>query len=145
MIEQFIGYSFLPHLFSGSFLKNFRFYFFFKIHIFSFLIHLLINKQLWLKSNEIYNRIKTSFIQSKLVTHVRRITWNFVRPREIILVHWHWVETLEWTCTINRHIRYWWTDLRSKFPTKKKRFILFSEMFVLVSRFICSWLYWNLV
>jgi hypothetical protein len=41
---------------------------------FSFILHLLINKKLWLKSTDIYNRIKTSFIQSKLITHLRDIT-----------------------------------------------------------------------
>ena len=44
---------------------------FFSAFILGFIIHLIIHKKLWLKSNPIYDKIKTSFIKSKLVTHVR--------------------------------------------------------------------------
>ncbi len=44
--------------------------------LFSFLIHLIIHKQLWLKSNSIYNQIKTSFIKSKLITHLTDVDFD---------------------------------------------------------------------
>ena len=41
--------------------------------LFSFLLHLIINKQLWHRTSAIYDRIRTSFIASKLISHVREI------------------------------------------------------------------------
>ncbi|CAF3638893.1 unnamed protein product [Adineta steineri] len=49
---------------------------FFSTFIFGFLIHLIIHKQIWSKSYSIYNQIKTSFVKSKLVTHITDIEFN---------------------------------------------------------------------
>ncbi len=85
--ELFIGFSFWLHCFLGSF-----FYFVFCIIIkirnfnFSFIIHLIVHKQIWLQSNPIYNKIKTSFVKSKLVTHVRSSSFFLWKIENIIAV-----------------------------------------------------------
>ncbi|CAF3745883.1 unnamed protein product [Rotaria socialis] len=38
--------------------------------IFGFIIHLIVNKKIWIKSNPIYDKIKTAFIQSKLFIRI---------------------------------------------------------------------------
>ncbi|CAF0911503.1 unnamed protein product [Rotaria sordida] len=43
---------------------------FFTAFIFGFIIHLIIHRQIWMKSNPIYDKIRTAFIQSKLFIRI---------------------------------------------------------------------------
>ena len=73
-IEQTIYclFLFITVVFGYDLMIEFRYVICHRLLSFSFILHLIFNQQLWQQSNAIYDRIRTSFLTSKLNLHVRR-------------------------------------------------------------------------
>ena len=73
-IEQTIYclFLFITVVFGYDLMIEFRYVICHQLLVFSFILHLIFNQQLWQQSNAIYDRIRTSFLTSKLNLHVRQ-------------------------------------------------------------------------